>query len=362
MTSTSLADSWAIVLHNLHMSVGLKSSFSPGTAQGSLFFNGICIMLVVQACYFLVSRVVFPGRNILICTTIAACALAMAQVINQVVFTATFLRLLQSAEVGETLIAQEEILSSIQHLEIVKDVWDTILLIITKCVISNLVRRAETDTQGSATADGLLVCVKFSYDLWAKLSTRFIAATGSGEAFGTATLAFALTESALDPVAVFFRRNAFVGNLVGMVATNTLLTGLSAGRIWWTRHHLRNFGGTRFVHSLESSALYLIIVLTVILSLIIGGFTVFDSPAISVLRGASLQLMDIIPALIIVRANLARCVDTDPERLGLKAPLADGEQALFYFPRIPTVEFSVDLDLSSLGPNLDARAELREFG
>ncbi|KAJ7625331.1 hypothetical protein DFH06DRAFT_1229172 [Mycena polygramma] len=301
MTSTSLADSWAIVLHNLHMSASV------------LFFNGICIMLAVQACYFLIGRV-FPGRNILICTSITACALAIVQMIYQIVFTATFLRLLQSAEVGERITAQEEILSSIRHLEGVKDIWDTVLLIIT-----------------NATADGLLIYRCYGiwrgsvYRRWVTGALIFLLLLAT--AFGTATLAFALTVGALDPVAVFFRRNAFVGNLVGMVATNTLLTGLSAGRIWWTRHHLRVIGEARLVHRsntaiamlLESSALYLIIVLTVILSLIIGGFTVFDSPAISVLRGASLQLMDIIPALIIVRASLARCVDTDPESLGLKA-------------------------------------------
>ncbi|KAJ7625330.1 hypothetical protein DFH06DRAFT_742864 [Mycena polygramma] len=305
MTSTVPADTWAIVLPNLLMSAS------------SLFFNGICIMLAVQACYFLMRRA-FPGRNILICTTIAACALGIVQMIHQVVFTAKFLRMLQSAEAGKTF-AQEDILASIQHLQQVKDVWDIILLIVN-----------------NTAADSLFIyrcCMiwgRSSHRRWVVGVPVFLLLFTT--AFGTATISttFTPTRKASSPMSVFYHQGDAVVVILGaVIATNTLLTGLSAGRIWWTRHHLRVIGETTLVHRcntaiamlLESSALYLIIVFTFLLSQIIGGSTVFDSPAISVLRGASLQLMNIIPPLIIVRASLARCVDTDPTagRLGLKA-------------------------------------------
>ncbi|KAJ6462005.1 hypothetical protein C8R47DRAFT_1158719 [Mycena vitilis] len=304
MTSTVPANkyTWAIVLSNLLMSAS------------SLFFNGICIMLAVQACYFLMRRA-FPGRNILICTTMAACTLGMVQMIHQVVFTARFLRLLQSAEADETL-AQADVLASIQHLQQVKDVWDTVLLIINNTAADSLfIYRCYVIWRG------------FPQRRWVVGAPVFLLLFTT--AFGTATTLFPPTKGTLGPLDVPYHQSDALVVILSVIATNALLTGLSAGRIWWTRHHLRVIGETKLVHRcntaiamlLESSALYLIIVFAFLVSQIIGGSTVFGSPELSILCGASLQLMNIIPALIIVRVSLARCVDTDATagRLGMEA-------------------------------------------
>ncbi|KAJ7819814.1 hypothetical protein B0H13DRAFT_2378137 [Mycena leptocephala] len=111
-----------------------------------------------------------------------------------------------------------------------------------------------------------------------------------------------------------------------LVTTNLLLTGLTAGRIWWTRRHLRVIGEPKLAHRyktaikmlFESSLLYFVIFLVYLLMDILGSPATIDSPVVVLLSGASPQLMNIMPALVIVRVSLARSVDTDPTAGNLK--------------------------------------------
>ncbi|KAJ7816118.1 hypothetical protein B0H13DRAFT_1923759 [Mycena leptocephala] len=105
----------------------------------------------------------------------------------------------------------------------------------------------------------------------------------------------------------FSRIDTVIVVSVGLAITNLLLTGLKAGRIWWTRHHL-----------FESSLLYFVIFLVYLLIDILGSPATFESPVIALLSGAATQLMNIMPALVIVRVSLARSVDTDPTAGNLK--------------------------------------------
>ncbi|KAJ7244973.1 hypothetical protein B0H12DRAFT_1325418 [Mycena haematopus] len=51
---------------------------------------------------------------------------------------------------------------------------------------------------------------------------------------------------------------------------------------------------------------------------LVGSPAFLESPAVSVLKGASPQLMNIIPAFLVVRVCLARSVDVDPTAGELK--------------------------------------------
>ncbi|KAJ7134856.1 hypothetical protein C8R44DRAFT_771648 [Mycena epipterygia] len=69
---------------------------------------------------------------------------------------------------------------------------------------------------------------------------------------------------------------------------------------------------------LESSALYLMIIIIFVIAQAAGGIAALESPAISLLSAATGQVMNIIPALVIVRVSLARSVDVDPTAGNLK--------------------------------------------
>ncbi|KAJ7928135.1 hypothetical protein B0H13DRAFT_2311996 [Mycena leptocephala] len=107
---------------------------------------------------------------------------------------------------------------------------------------------------------------------------------------------------------------------VGLAITNLLLTGLTAGRIWWTRRHLQVISEPKLVHRyktaikllFESSLLYFVIFLVYLLIDILGSPATIESPVVALFVGASPQLMNIVPALVIVRVSLARSVDADP--------------------------------------------------
>jgi hypothetical protein len=74
-------------------------------APGFLFSShwlGICILLAMQALYFLKCRG-STGRGVLICAMVLACAFGMVQMIHQVVFTAMFVQLLRSAGTVEAI-------------------------------------------------------------------------------------------------------------------------------------------------------------------------------------------------------------------------------------------------------------------
>ncbi|KAJ7819821.1 hypothetical protein B0H13DRAFT_2378142 [Mycena leptocephala] len=91
------------------------------------------------------------------------------------------------------------------------------------------------------------------------------------------------------------------------------LTGLTAGRIWWTRRHLQVIGEPKLEHRYK----------TAIKMLFESSLLYFEPhyvrvPRFALFVGASLQLMNIMPALVIVRVSLARSVDADPTAGNLK--------------------------------------------
>ncbi|KAF8171902.1 hypothetical protein K438DRAFT_1851816, partial [Mycena galopus ATCC 62051] len=108
MTSTVFDDEWTMVLSEIIQSAT------------SLFLNGICILLAVQACYFLRRRG-SSGSGVLICAMILFCGLAIAQMIHQVVVTAMLLRLHHSAWTIETVSERQRLQATFQRLSEVKE-------------------------------------------------------------------------------------------------------------------------------------------------------------------------------------------------------------------------------------------------
>ncbi|KAF7364964.1 hypothetical protein MVEN_00367200 [Mycena venus] len=288
---------WAIVLSEI-----IKSATS-------LFLNGICILLALQACYFL-NRRESSRRGVLICAMIVACAFAIVQMCYQVAFTTMLVRLLHVAEIAETANAQKQSQASILHLAQIKSAWDRFLLLTNNFAADSLFIYRCYLIWGQSCHKRLVIGIPMLLLLFTTI-------------FGVATTGSSFPAHLSADYALVVE--------LSMIATNILLTGLTAGRIWWKRRHLRVIGETKLIkrHNtaiamlLESSALYLVFIFTFLLAQNLGGPSAFDSSGISVLCGASGQLMNLIPALVIVRVSFARSVDVDPTagNMGLVSPV-----------------------------------------
>ncbi|KAJ6584112.1 hypothetical protein DFH09DRAFT_1144296 [Mycena vulgaris] len=100
------------------------------------------------------------------------------------------------------------------------------------------------------------------------------------------------------------------------IVTNLTLTGLTAGRIWWTRRQLDTLGQQKFSQRytraisvlMESGAAYSSIIILVILALSVGRTATTGPTAIlaSLSYGAAGQLVNIVPTVFIIRVCLGR--------------------------------------------------------
>ncbi|KAF7352368.1 hypothetical protein MVEN_01200700 [Mycena venus] len=103
------------------------------------------------------------------------------------------------------------------------------------------------------------------------------------------------------------------------VATNTMLTTLAAGRIWWSgrdvRRNLRQSSDKAYNAAaamiLESGAIYSIFVIAFLITGLVPTRHSSGTSAIhSLLSGALPQIVNIVPTVIIVRVGLSRGVET----------------------------------------------------
>ncbi|KAJ7818507.1 hypothetical protein B0H14DRAFT_3739873 [Mycena olivaceomarginata] len=106
------------------------------------------------------------------------------------------------------------------------------------------------------------------------------------------------------------------------VSTNLMLTGLTAGRIWWTRRELRIVGQDKFTRRytmaisvlLESGVAYCVFLILVILALSYGRHANGPTTTFaSIVYGAAGQLVNIVPTAFIVRIGLFPS-ETEAER------------------------------------------------
>ncbi|KAJ7132949.1 hypothetical protein C8R46DRAFT_1140104 [Mycena filopes] len=277
-------------------------------------------VLVTLACYLLRRRKT-PGGRVLMFAMVLGWGFSLGEMLHQVLFTAGLLRLLRSS--GRA----QDIDGTMQRLMQMKSVRDNVLAL-----------------ANNFAADSLFIyrC----YVIWGESRHKIRVITGPilllsfTTVFGivNALLADPYSDSDSDSAAPNPSESFSVYSLgeqvtvgLGQVLTNLLLTALTAGRIWWTRRKLRVLGGeTRLMQRcstavamlpvfssdtrdtgannfcrLESSALYFVMVFTFFLMSMAG------SASIPILWCATVQLMNILPALVIVRVSLARSVDSD---------------------------------------------------
>ncbi|KAJ6584150.1 hypothetical protein DFH09DRAFT_267313 [Mycena vulgaris] len=260
----------------------------------SLFLYGICILLAAQAFYFL-SRREPSSRHVLICGIAVTLVFATARMLHQVVFTAVLLRLLYP--VSGTTQAGKIMHGSIQLLLDVKLRSGNILLIVNNFAADSLFIYRCYVIWGQSRYKRWVVSIPLILLIFTTI-------------FGS--VAALLLPGVLGPTSALGIYSALV--------TNLLLTGFTAGHIWWTRRHLRVIGETKLVRRygtaismlIESSALYFAIVVIFLVARAVRGHAEFESPGLSVISAASSQLMNIAPALMIVRVSLTRSVDVDP--------------------------------------------------
>ncbi|KAJ7451547.1 hypothetical protein FB451DRAFT_1283554 [Mycena latifolia] len=260
---------------------------------------GFSILLAVLALYFL-SRRRTPGRRVFICAIIVMCVFGIAQMIHRVAITALMLRVYSSVADRP---ADQKNQSFNQHLA---DISEDFLL---------LTNNFATDTL--LTYRCYVIWGQSRYKRWVAGPPLILLIFTT--IFGCVVTALTMSSGDLG-VSLFHN----IGNTVvvglGMIITNLLLTGLTAGRIWWTRRHLRVIGqptllqryDTAIAMLLESGALYFAVVIVFLVALLVGGSGVFEAPGFAALSAATAQLGNIIPALIIVRVSLKRSVDVDP--------------------------------------------------
>ncbi|KAF8132173.1 hypothetical protein K438DRAFT_1884877 [Mycena galopus ATCC 62051] len=287
MSSTVLDDEWTTVLSEI--------------IQSAVCAKRICILLAGQACYFLRRR--SSGCNVLMGAMILSCAFAIAQMVHQVVLTVMLLRMHHSAWILETVNEQQRLEASFQRLSEAKDQQDQLLILVNNFFIDSLFIYRCYAVWGEARYRKRVICLSLILVLFT---------TGFGF------------------VTILFSWNPAVSNIVvglGMIVANLFLAGLTAGRIWWTRRQsLRVIGKTQLFHRyntaitlvLESSALYFVLMFTFFVIQMSGSPALLESVAISVLIGASAQVMNILPALLVVRVCLARSVDIDRTAGNLK--------------------------------------------
>ncbi|KAJ7819815.1 hypothetical protein B0H13DRAFT_1921533 [Mycena leptocephala] len=276
----SLQTEWEFVVANIIQSAS------------SLFLNGICILLATQASYFLKRRG-SAGRGALICAMMLACVFGIVHMIHQVVFTAMFVQLLLSAGTVDAIGTLQDIQVAFQHLRQVKSPWKDIIILVNNF---------------AANAFFIYRC----YVIWSESPYK-------RRVIGVPLLSLLLTTTNVT-LAPFFLNGNIVVVFICLVMTNLLLTGLTAGRIWWTRRHLQVICEPKLAHRyktaikmlFESSLLYFVVFLVYLLIGILGSPATIESPVVAIFSGASSQLMNIMPALVIVRVSLSRSVDADP--------------------------------------------------
>ncbi|KAJ7022409.1 hypothetical protein C8F04DRAFT_1138113 [Mycena alexandri] len=212
---------------------------------------------------------------------VIACGFSVGQMFHQVLFTAGLLRLLRSSGgVG----GAQEVPSSTQHLMQVKGVIDNVLALANNFAADSFFTYRCYVIWGDSRYRLRVIAVPLLLLVFTTI-------------FGITNALLAPHPSTMNPVNVSLSPVYSVGVEItvglGQILANLLLTGLAAGRIWWTRRNLRVIGETKLTQRcntaiamlLESSALYFGMILTFFLMGMVG------SPAVVIYWGASVQLM-----------------------------------------------------------------------
>ncbi|KAF7364980.1 hypothetical protein MVEN_00368900 [Mycena venus] len=265
----------------------------------ALFLGGVYFLLGVVA-FYLFSRRNTNERVIFMCAIAAMLCLAIAELVMQIIVTSFSMRLLFSAGMQDiesvSFLKQQ---ASIEHLS------DMTVFVEDLILVTN-----------NAVADGL-----FAYRCY------LIWGPGHNKQIIVLPLLLLLITTGLGYITVYFNDLRAAGShsmdsRIGFafaIVTNLVLTGLTAGRIWWTRRELRIVGQEKFAQRytnaisvlLESGAAYCLFLVLVIIALTFGRKATSGPTATfaSLAYGAAGQLVNIVPTVFIVRI----CLFTGPD-------------------------------------------------
>ncbi|KAJ6480428.1 hypothetical protein C8R45DRAFT_1005399 [Mycena sanguinolenta] len=263
-------------------------TYELSTAGAALFVNGICLLLFAFAIFYLQKTKNWTSHMFLGLATILM-LFALAQASLDVAIAASFLRMLEFIEDGspKAAVAPYE---AYFHITVAREALTSINNAITDCI---LLYRCAT-VWGPSPYTRVVTAVP----LLLILSTLVLGMWGS----------FVVQDSTAVPFIMAF-------------VTNTVLLGLTAGKIWrkgrQTTVVLGAEAGKRYNTTLEivceSSLLYLINVLVYLISSVVSPFSAFTGIA----WGALAQVVNIVPMLIMVRVGMARDAagpDPNPRR------------------------------------------------
>ncbi|KAJ7288095.1 hypothetical protein C8J57DRAFT_1279050 [Mycena rebaudengoi] len=254
----------------------------------ALFLTGICIVLTVIAVYFLRRRGA-PGHHALSCVIGTMCLLAIGQTISHILATVWVLRIAYLAARGSAadLVKLDGHIS--YRILCIEDVLFSINYFIAD---SFFIYRCYVIWSSSCFKKRIIVV-----PVVLLLATTVLGLVAANVMTSTSTRNIS-TQSIVSLTAMGFA-----------MATNMILTGLTAGRIWWTRRYLRIVGETKVVKRystavamiIESGAAYLLVgtlyIIPVSTSNILWTSAIFSAYG---------QLLNIIPMVVIVRISLGR--------------------------------------------------------
>ncbi|KAJ6584159.1 hypothetical protein DFH09DRAFT_1144400 [Mycena vulgaris] len=280
MASTVFETAWSFAVQDV-----LKTAIA-------LFLNGFYVLLVILAIYFLRRRTP-TGYRVHICTLAVMLILATAQMALQIVTATLSMKSLHSAVQDDGPIYSGQQVS-LQHMSLILGFLELILLVTNNIVIDGLLIYRCYVIWGTSHYKKKVVVLP----LLLLLSTTVVGCItayrnglGPPEAHSDTRIVFGL-----------------------VLIANLLSAGLTVGRIWWTRRHLQAIGQTKLIRRyniamamlLESSALYFICLVILLVVLSFNNPSGTGSPVAYVSYGFGGQLANIIPALIIVQVSFWR--------------------------------------------------------
>ncbi|KAJ7702689.1 hypothetical protein B0H17DRAFT_1042858 [Mycena rosella] len=250
-----------------------------------LFMHGMYIILVGLALWSLLRRKPM-GYRVLSGLIIAMCIFGTVEMVLQAVDARVLVRALYSTSNAEG--------QAIQHSDDLLTFAENLLVVTNNAIADSLLIYRCYVIWQSSSSNKKVVVLPILLSL-ATLAAGYMAAYQDY-----------ITTGPPDP-RIFF-------GLV--VATNLILTALTAGRIFYDRRKLQRVGQARIVHRynvaikmlLESAVIYLIVSLTIIVERALAGFA-----AISAFYAISGELMNIIPVVLVVRISFGRTLEMAPD-------------------------------------------------
>ncbi|KAJ7128234.1 hypothetical protein C8R43DRAFT_957712 [Mycena crocata] len=233
---------------------------------------------------------------------------AIAQMLHQVVFTVLLLRLVSSEVVGHPSHLRQ---NSIQHLAQVKIASENILMLINNFAADGLFVGLSTEIfkvevpNVSQTYRCFIIWDQSRHRKWVTgIPLVLLLFTTSGHRFKLGKIDFG--SSIWDRQYFILDRRTYHGSDMEDKKSFT------SHRPDETQRY-----NTAVLTLVESSALYFTIFVILALAETIGGRDVFGSPWLAIIFGACRQLINLVPALILVRVSLARSIDADSTAVNL---------------------------------------------